>query len=65
MTREDIEQMRKVAPELVEKLERGEAFITPKYIQLFHEYEKLDLEDKCELYDLITNDLKKELPYNE
>lgn len=59
MTKEDIEQMRKVSPELVEKLERGETITTKKHIQLFHEYEKLGLEDKCELYDLITNDLKE------
>jgi hypothetical protein len=61
MTKDDIEQMRKVAPELVEKLERGETITAPRYVQLFHEYEKLSLDDKCELYDLITNDLKKEL----
>lgn len=61
MTREDIEQMRKVAPELVEKLEHGETITTPRYVHLFHEYEKLSLEDKCELYDLITNDLKEKL----
>lgn len=61
MTREDIEQMRKVAPELVEKLEHGETITAPMYVKLFHEYEKLSLEDKCELYDLITNDLKEKL----
>ena len=61
MTKEDIEQMRKVAPELVEKLEHGETITTPRYVKLFHEYERLSLEDKCELYDLITNDLKEKL----
>lgn len=61
MTREDIEQMRKVAPDLVEKLERGDTITTPKYLEVFRQYEHLDIDSKIDLYALIKQDINNEI----
>ena len=59
MTREDIEKMRAVAPEMVEKLERGETIETPKYITLFHQFQQLSEEDQIRLVNMIADYLEK------
>ena len=59
MTREDIEKMRAVAPEMVEKLERGETIETPKYIMLFHQFQQLSQEDQIRLANMIADYLEK------
>lgn len=60
MTKEDIEKMRAVDPELVAKLEQGITLKTPKFIELFHEFQKLDTESKLKFIDLIEKDLNNE-----
>ena len=59
MTKDDIEQMRKVAPEVVEKLERGETIETPMYIKLFHQFQQLGEEDQLRLANMIADYLEK------
>lgn len=59
MTKEDIEKMRAVAPEIVEKLERGETIETPKYIMLFHQFQQLSEEDQIRLANMIADYLEK------
>ncbi len=59
MTKDDIEQMRKVAPEVVEKLERGETIETPMYIKLFHQFQQLSEEDQLRLANMIADYLEK------
>lgn len=60
MTKDDIEQMRKVAPEVVEKLERGETIETPMYIRLFHQFQQLSKEDQLRLANMIADYLEKQ-----
>lgn len=59
MTREDIEQMRKVAPDLVERLERGETIEAPVYIKIFHQFQQLTEEDQLTLANMIVDYLEK------
>ena len=59
MTREDIEKMRCVAPELVGKLERGETIETPAYIKIFHQFQQLSKEDQLRLANMIADYLEK------
>ncbi len=57
MTREDIEKMRAMDPELVGALEAGVVIKPRKHLEVFHQYQKLDDESKLILYNLITSDL--------
>lgn len=59
MTREDIEKMRGVAPELVGRLERGETIETPKYIMLFHQFQQLSQDDQIRLANMIADYLER------
>lgn len=61
MIKDDIEKMRKVAPDLVEKLERGETIEAPMYMKIFHQYEHLDIDSKIDLYALIKQDINNEI----
>lgn len=60
MTKEDIEKMREFDPELVGALEKGITIKPPKYLVLFHEFQKLDTQSKLKFIDLIEKDLNDE-----
>lgn len=57
MTKEDIEKMREFDPELVGALEKGITIKSPKYLELFHEFQKLDNQSKIKFIELIENSL--------
>jgi len=59
MTREDIEKMRQIAPEVVERLERGETIETPAYIKIFHQFQQLSKEDQLRVANMIADYLEK------
>jgi len=60
MTKEDIEKMRAMDPELVGALEAGVVIKPPKYLEIFHMYQQLDTQSKLKLIDLIDKDLNNE-----
>ena len=60
MTKEDIEKMRQFDPELVGALEAGVTVNSPRYLVLFHEFQKLDNESKVKFIDLIEKSLNDE-----
>ena len=60
MTKEDIEKMRALDPELVGALEKGVVIKPPKYLEIFHEFQKLDYQSKLKFIDLIEKDLNDE-----
>lgn len=60
MTKEDIDKMRALDPELVGALERGVVIKPPKYLEIFHEFQKLDYQSKLKFIDLIEKDLNDE-----
>ena len=53
MTKEDIDKMRALDPELVGALEKGVVIKPPKYLEIFHEFQKLDYQSKLKFIDLI------------
>lgn len=59
MIKDDIEKMRKVAPDLVEKLERGETIEAPMYMKIFHQFQQLTEEDQLTLANMIVDYLEK------
>lgn len=59
MTREDIEKMREIAPEVVERLERGETIETPMYLKIFHQFQQLGQDDQFRLANMIADYLEK------
>ncbi len=60
MTKEDIDKMRALDPELVGALEKGVVIKPPKYLEIFHEFQKLDYQSKLKFIDLIEKDLNDE-----
>ena len=60
MTKEDIDKMRALDPELVGALEKGVVIKPPKYLEIFHEFQKLDFQSKLKFIDLIEKDLNDE-----
>lgn len=60
MTKEDIDKMRALDPELVSALEKGVVIKPPKYLEIFHEFQKLDYQSKLKFIDLIEKDLNDE-----
>lgn len=60
MTKEDIEKMRALDPQLVGALEKGVVIKPPKYLEIFHEFQKLDYQSKLKFIDLIEKDLNDE-----
>ena len=60
MTREDIEQMRKVAPDVVERLERGETIKASNCLKIFHQFQQLSKDDQLKLANMIADYLEKQ-----
>lgn len=60
MTKEDIEKMRGVDPEITKRLENGETITAPKYLELFHDFQRLDNQSKISFIELIEEYLENE-----
>ena len=60
MTKEDIDKMRALDPELVGALEKGVVIKPPKQLELFHEFQKLETDSKVKFIDLIEKSLNNE-----
>lgn len=59
MTREDIEKMRAMDPELVGALEAGVVIKPPKRLEVFHQFQQLSKEDQLRLATMIVDYLEK------
>ena len=62
MTREDIEKMRAMDPELVGALEAGVVIKPPKRLEEFHQIQQLSKENQLRLANIIAEYLEKS-PY--
>lgn len=52
--------MRKVAPDVVERLERGETIKASNCLKIFHQFQQLSKDDQLKLANMIADYLEKQ-----